>query len=295
MTGDPRLPSWLTKPLGDPDVVGRVKKTLTTYDLNTVCDEAKCPNRADCFGRGTATFLILGDRCTRDCRFCAVTHLEPDAPESSEPAAVADAAKELGLNYVVVTSVTRDDLPDGGAAHFADTVRALRRALPEAGVEVLVPDFRGDAAAIDTVLASRPDVFGHNIETVERLYADVRAGADYWGSLAVLARAREQGALVKSAIMLGVGETDEEIEESLVDLLNAGVEIVYIGQYLRPSPEHHDVDRYVTPPEFEEWERTCRSLGFAGVSSGPFVRSSYEADAAFARVRGRSWQQERDV
>jgi lipoic acid synthetase len=276
-------------------MVGRVRKTLTTHNLNTVCNEAKCPNRADCFGRGTATFLILGDRCTRDCRFCAVAHLDPVALDPSEPAAVANAAKALGLNYVVVTSVTRDDLPDGGAAHFAETVGALRRELPDAGIEVLVPDFRGDASAVDTVLAARPDVFGHNIETVERLYADVRAGADYWTSLGVLSRASGERELVKSAIMLGVGETDEEIRETLMDLRSAGVAIVYIGQYLRPTPEHHGVERYVTPLEFEKWERVCVSMGFAWVSSGPFVRSSYEADTAFARVRGRSWQQGRDA
>ncbi len=289
MSRDPRLPAWLTKPLGDPASISEVRAVLAAHRLNTVCDEAKCPNRAECFGRGTATFMILGDRCTRNCGFCSVASATPADPDPSEPDSVAAAAADLGLEFVVVTSVTRDDLPDGGASHFARTVGAIRSALPRAGVEVLVPDFGGDRRAVDTVLAAGPDVFGHNVETVARLYPVARAGADYRRSLDVLAHAAASGsARVKSAIMLGLGETNTEIETTLSDLAAAGVEIVYLGQYLRPSPSHLPVERFVPPEEFEAWGSRCEGMGFAWASAGPFVRSSYEADRAFARVGERS-------
>ena len=266
-----------------------MRAAIAGHRLNTVCDEAKCPNRVDCFSRGTATFMILGNRCTRDCRFCAVEHGRPLPVDREEPGRVAAAARSLGLGFVVVTSVTRDDLPDGGADLFADTIRAVRRELPEAGVEVLVPDFGGSAAAVDAVLAARPDVFAHNVETVPRLYPSVRSGADYERSLGVLARAAGEGraAAVKSALMLGLGEERAEVERTLRELRSAGVDIVYLGQYLRPSEQHRPVARFVPPDEFEELRRFCIDEGFHWVSAGPFVRSSYQAELAAAGVGAR--------
>ncbi len=289
MRESPRLPRWLTKPLSDPAKTRNVRRVLAAHRLNTVCESAMCPNRADCFARGTATFMILGDRCTRNCGFCAVDHGAPTGLDADEPRRVASAALDLGLEFVVVTSVTRDDLPDGGAGQFVDTVRALREAIPGAGVEVLVPDFGGSEDAIDAVLESSPDVFGHNVETVERLYPSVRAGADYRMSLRVLERAARSGrvANVKSAIMLGLGEGRDEIEATLGDIRGAGANIAYVGQYLRPSPSHATVVRYVRPTEFEELARYGRSLGFDWVSSGPFVRSSYHAESAVGASAGR--------
>jgi lipoic acid synthetase len=233
--------------------------------------------------------MILGKACTRDCGFCAVSHAEPTRPDPAEPDEVARAATTLGLDFVVVTSVTRDDLPDGGAGHFAETVRAIRRASPGAGVELLVPDFGGSIPAVDVVLESGPDVFGHNLETVERLYPEVRRGADYERSLGVLAHAAasDAGALVKTALMLGVGETREELERTLTDALDAGVQIVCLGQYLRPTVEHHPVARFVPPEEFEQLEEMCLSMGFGWVSAGPLVRSSYRASEAVSALRGR--------
>lgn len=281
MRSGARLPSWLTKPLSDPVETRLVRSTLSTHRLNTVCDEAKCPNRVDCFSRGTATFLILGDRCTRDCRFCAVSHDVPTALDEGEPEEVAAAATALGLDFVVVTSVTRDDLPDGGASHFARTVAALRAAMPGVGVEVLVPDFGGSGALVDVVLNAVPDVFGHNVETVPRLYEQVRAGADYGRSLGVLGHAASSDrVLVKSSVMLGMGETREELTAVFDDLLGAGVDIVTLGQYLRPSRDHHGVERFVHPDEFEELREECLRMGFRWVSAGPFVRSSYRAHEA---------------
>lgn len=284
----PRLPVWLTKPLSDPAKMRAVRRTLASNRLSTVCDEARCPNRVECFARRTATFMILGDRCTRDCRFCAVSHGLPDPPDSDEPRRIAAAARELGLGFVVLTSVTRDDLADGGGSHFAATVRALRSELPDSGIEVLVPDFRGNGAALDTVLESEPDVLGHNVETVSRLYSSVRCGADYERSLDVISRAAASShrAHVKSAIMLGLGEERREVESTLCDLRDAGAEFLCLGQYLRPSSAHAPVVRFVPPAEFEELREHALSLGFDWVSAGPFVRSSYRAETA-VEVAGR--------
>jgi lipoic acid synthetase len=285
------MPAWLTKPLSDPARVRRVRRTLERCHLTTVCDEARCPNRVDCFTRGTATFMVLGDSCTRDCRFCAVNHAAPRSVDPGEPARVAEAARTLGLEFVVVTSVTRDDLQDGGAGHFAATVHAVREALPEAGVEVLVPDFQGRRPSIETVLTSRPDVFGHNVETVRRLYGAARPEADYDRTLSVLEFASRNAhdgparTAVKSAMMLGLGETRSEVEETLLDLRNAGVEIVCLGQYLSPSDDHLPVARFVPPDEFAELEVVARSMGFAAVAAGPFVRSSYLAEEFAAQAR----------
>ncbi len=282
MTDAERLPSWLTRPLSDPSRVRGVRRALKVHRLNTVCDEARCPNRAECFADGTATFMILGSACTRDCRFCAVSHGEPELPDPEEPARVADAASDLRLDFVVVTSVTRDDLPDGGASQFAATVAELRAAVPTAGVELLVPDFGGSREALVEVLEARPDVIGHNVETVARLYGAVRRGAQYSRSLEVLERSAASAlvANVKSAIMLGLGETREEVETTLRDVRDAGANIVYLGQYLRPSPEHARVERFVPPEEFDEIGDHALSLGFDWVSSGPLVRSSYRAARA---------------
>lgn len=277
-----RLPPWLVKPLPDPVKTRKVREIVASYGLNTVCSAAKCPNQADCFSRGTATFMILGELCARDCGFCAVEHGTAGPPDTAEPHRVAAAARELHLAHVVVTSVTRDDLADGGARHFASTIAAIRKELPEARVEVLTPDFLGEADSLETVLNAEPDVFGHNIETVERLYPATRPRATYRRSLEVLRKAKAAGprTRIKSALMLGLGEARHEIDEALMDLRAAGVEIVCIGQYLRPSLSHLPVVRFVPPEEFDEIAESARSMGFDWVSSGPFVRSSYRAALA---------------
>jgi lipoic acid synthetase len=271
----PRIPQWLRKPAADRISRGAARRAVR--GLLTVCEEAACPNRGDCLGKAaTATFLILGPGCTRDCGFCAVGR-RTATPDPEEPERVAEAARELGLGYVVITSPTRDDLNDGGAGHFAETVKAVRRALPKAGIEVLVPDFGGNLKSVDTVLAAGVDVFAHNAETVRRLYPEVRAGADYDGSLGILRYASANGALCKSALILGMGETDGEVVSALNDLAGAGVSIIAIGQYMKPTPGHVDVARYLTPGDFTRFEKEALGAGFAAVASGPYVRSSYRA------------------
>jgi lipoyl synthase len=256
-----------------------VKHLLGQLGLHTVCEGAKCPNRTACWHDSAAAFLILGDACTRDCRFCAIPHdATPAPPDPGEPARLAEAAAAMGLRHVVVTSVTRDDLPDGGAGHFAAVIRALRDRLPAATVEVLVPDFQGDPAALALVLAAQPDIFNHNLETVARLQPAVRPQADYARSLAVLRQASAAGARTKSGLMLGMGETDDEIAAALRDLRAAGVALLTLGQYLAPSPAHHSVARYVSPAEFDRWRDAARALGFASVAAAPHVRSSYHAE-----------------
>ena len=278
-----RLPSWFRRPLPPGAEAGRVKRLLGRLDLHTVCEGAKCPNRAGCWHEGAAAFLILGDACTRACRFCAIPHAaQPAPPDPGEPARLAEAAAAMGLRHVVVTSVTRDDLPDGGAAHFAATIRAIRARLPGATVEVLVPDFQNAAAALDLVLAATPDIFNHNLETVERLQPSIRPQADYRRSLAVLAYAARAGARTKSGLMLGLGETDGEIAAALRDLRAAGVALLTLGQYLAPSPAHHPVARFAAPAEFDRWRADALALGFASVASAPHVRSSYHAEELMA-------------
>ena len=256
-----------------------VRRMLNKGQLHTVCQEAKCPNIWECFSRRTATFLILGNRCTRNCRFCAVEHGHPMPPDPEEPKRVAVAAKQLGLEYVVVTSVTRDDLPDGGAGLFAETILEIRRQIPHAKVEVLIPDFKGDDKALATVLKARPDVLNHNIETVSRLYDLARPGADYFRSLRLLKKVTTTFPDIptKSGIMLGLGETREEIEQTLRDIYATGCRIMTIGQYLQPSLDHLPVALYVMPEEFEYWKGRALDIGFVEVMSGPFVRSSYHA------------------
>ena len=274
-----RLPSWFRRPLPPGAEGGRVKQLLGRLDLHTVCEGAKCPNRAACWHDSAAAFLILGDACTRACRFCAIPHdAHPAPPDPGEPARLAEAAAAMGLRHVVVTSVTRDDLPDGGAAHFAAAIREIRAHLPGAAVEVLVPDFQGDLAAVDVVLEVRPDIFNHNLETVERLQPSVRPQADYRRSLSVLRHAAQAGARTKSGLMLGMGETDSEISSALRDLRAAGVELLTLGQYLAPSPAHVPVARFVPPDEFARWRDEALALGFACVAAAPQVRSSYHAE-----------------
>ena len=274
-----RMPAWMRRPLNSPGRSAEVSAMLDELDLNTVCHSAKCPNRGECYASGTATFMVLGTRCTRNCRFCAVDPARPLPPDAGEPQRLAEAAERMGLRHVVVTMVTRDDLADGGAGHVVATIEALRTRLPGIRVEVLVSDLGGDTAAIDAVALARPDVFNHNVETVPRLYSEVRPQADYERSLAVLARVGEvaPGVPTKSGLMVGLGESPEEVEAVLADLRAVGVDIVTIGQYLRPSVTHLPVTEFVTPEVFERYAATARSLGFAGVASAPFVRSSYHA------------------
>lgn len=251
--------------------------------LHTVCEEARCPNLGECFSRGTATFMLLGDRCTRRCRYCSVRTERPLPPDPGEPRRVAEAVARMGLRYVVLTSVNRDDLVDGGATHFAATVSEVRRAAPGAGVEILTPDFAGDPDALATALDASPEVFNHNIETVPRLFPRLRPRGDYQRSLRVLAAAaaRRPALQTKSGLMVGLGESDEEVERVLVDLRAAGVHIVTLGQYLRPSRRHEPVRRYVPPEGFARLEARARALGFPTVHAGVFVRSSYGAEDVY--------------
>jgi lipoic acid synthetase len=253
--------------------------TVRELGLHTVCQEARCPNIGECWGHRTATFMLLGDTCTRNCGFCAVTHGRPLAVDPAEPLRVASAVARLGLRHVVVTSVNRDDLADGGAAHFAATARAIKRLLPGCRVEVLVPDFQGNLASVAEVVASPIDVFNHNLETVPRLYRRARAGARYARSLAVLEAARRarEGLLIKTGLMLGLGETQEELASVFRDLRSIGCDILTLGQYLRPSGEHLPVERYVPPEEFTALGAGALALGFRHVEAGPLVRSSYHA------------------
>jgi lipoic acid synthetase len=269
----------MRRPLAAPGRSSEVSGVLDELGLNTVCRSAKCPNRGECYASGTATFMVLGTACTRNCRFCAVEPASPSVVDAGEPARVAEASERMGLRHVVVTMVSRDDLPDGGAAHIAATIEALRERVPSSTVEVLVSDFGGDEAAIDAVALARPDVFNHNVETVPRLYRTVRPQADYARSLRVLARAKDAapGLPTKSGLMVGLGETPEEVEAVMSDLRTAGVDIVTVGQYLRPSSAHLEVAEFVAPEVFERYAEAARCLGFAGVASSPFVRSSYHA------------------
>jgi len=253
---------------------------LREEKLTTVCEEARCPNLGECFSRGTATFMLLGDRCTRRCGYCSVGTARPLPPDPGEPRRVADAAARLGLRYVVLTAVARDDLRDGGAAHFAATVEAVRARLEHARIEVLTPDFKGDRSALEAVLAAAPDVFNHNVEMAPRLFPTLRPQGDYQRSLDLLAAARQRrpGQVTKSGLMVGLGENDEEVLAVLRDLRAAGVDIVTVGQYLRPTREHAPVARYVAPAGFREYEQLARDLGFPTVHSGVFVRSSFNAD-----------------
>ncbi len=279
-------PHWLRRKLPSGPQYEQVRALIRDGRLNTVCQAAACPNQFECFASHTATFLIMGDRCTRNCRFCNISE-GPQAPlDAGEPERVARAAAEMGLRYVVVTSVTRDDLPDGGAAHFAATITALREKIQGVKVEVLIPDLLGNADALATVITAGPDVLNHNVETVPRLYATVRPQADYQRSLTLLKRVAHYpaGIPAKSGLMLGLGETRAEVEATLADIHATGCRILTLGQYLQPTKDHLPVDRYVPPEEFDELGALARELGFAQVASGPFVRSSYHASEVYERL-----------
>lgn len=282
-------PSWLKVRAPGGERYAQLKETLRGLDLNTVCEEARCPNVGECWGAGTATVMVLGSTCTRGCRFCAVTTGNPrGAVDPREPYHVARAIAKLALDYVVLTMVDRDDLLDGGAEHVGKTVRALRDEVPGLLIETLVGDFGGRTRDIDTLVASAPDVFAHNLEVVRRITPHIRdPRCSYDRSLEVLAHAKQRAPerLVKSSIMVGIGERDEEVYEALQDLKRSSVDVVTLGQYLRPTPKHAPVARYVTPEQFAEYQRFAEALGFAFVASGPLVRSSYHAAEGFVQAR----------
>lgn len=275
-------PEWLKRTYREDPNLKYVRQMLSTLHLNTICDEAMCPNFVDCFSKKTATFMILGVNCTRNCRFCNVTNSEPQRIDGDEPNRVAQAVSKLGLKYVVITSVTRDDLPDGGAAHFAETIRAIHQLNPDTAVEVLIPDFQGNKEALQLVADAKPEVISHNIETVKALYDQVRPQAIYERSLEVLKSIKELAPNIRSktGIMLGLGEKPAQVYEVMDDLRAVGCEFLTIGQYLAPSSDHYPVQEYITPEQFDEYGKIAEEKGFAFVASAPFVRSSYNAAEA---------------
>ncbi len=279
-------PAWLKVRLPSHGEFFRVAEIVKAGRLHTICQSARCPNIGECWERRTATFLILGDVCTRRCGFCAVTKGTPLPPDPEEPARLAEAAASLGLAHAVITSVTRDDLPDGGAAHFAAVIAAIRAKSPGTRIEALIPDFGGDAAALETVLAARPDVLNHNLETTESLYPAIRRPREnYRRSIAVLAAAKARGALTKSGLMIGLGETEADVLQAFADLRRAGCDLLTVGQYLQPTAAHPPVVKYYAPEEFEALAAAARRAGFREVVSGPLVRSSYEAGRLYEVVR----------
>jgi len=282
-TSTPRLrkPEWLRIRIPQTPAVSNLKKILRENRLVTVCEEAACPNLPECFSHGTATFMIMGDKCTRRCSFCNVAHGRPDPLDKNEPINLANTVAQMGLSYVVITSVDRDDLKDGGASHFSACIKAVREKVPAIKIEVLVPDYRGRMnVALDETAKELPDVFNHNIETVPRLYKQARPGSDYLHSLQLLKTFKQRFPHIpsKSGLMLGLGETDEEILQTLKDLRAHDVEMLTLGQYLQPSEHHLPVMRYVSPEQFNAFAKEAENLGFSHVASGPFVRSSYHAD-----------------
>jgi lipoic acid synthetase len=282
-------PVWLRRKAPDLKAMEKMRDLLQRHGLNTVCQGALCPNQGDCFERGTATFLILGRTCTRNCTFCAIpTQERPPAPDPREPARIAQAASELNLKHVVITSVTRDDLEDGGARYFAETVQALKEKDPRTAVEVLIPDFQGSLSALKRVIGSDPDIINHNLETVPRLYPEVRPQADYRRSLELLRRVKEiaPNKVTKSGLMLGLGESREEVRRAMADLREVSCDLLTLGQYLRPSGRHHPVMEYLTPQEFEKHRRSGEAMGFKAVFSAPLVRSSFHAAEIFEKTKG---------
>ena len=276
----PRLPEWFRLQLPTASAYFATRNLIDDLNLNTVCESAKCPNHWECCSQGTATFMIAGDRCTRACGFCAVDTRRPMALEADEPERVAEATRRMKLRHVVITAVARDDLPDGGAAHFQQVIQRVREVNPGILIEVLTPDFMDDNAAIDTVLAARPEIFNHNLETIRRLTPEVRSVATYDRSLSVLCKVKERSpeTFTKSGIMLGLGETEEELQEALSDLRTAGCNLLTLGQYLQPTKKHLPVVEFIHPDKFAEHKQTAEAMGFTYVASGPLVRSSYHAD-----------------
>lgn len=273
-----RLPEYLKRPIIDTDKTRTVRKILKTKCLNTVCENARCPNKNECYTKNTATFLIMGNNCTRNCRYCNISCAKPEPLDLNEPKHVAEAVKDLGLKYSVITSVTRDDLPDGGAKHFADCIYEIRKISPEVKIEILTPDFKGNKNSLDTIIKSHPDVFNHNIEAVKEIFKTARPQGDYNSSLEVLKYIKDTSdILTKSGLMIGLGETFEQIEETLIDLKNVGCDIVTIGQYIQPSKEHLTVSKYYTPEEYEQLKALAEKIGIKHHQIGPLVRSSYRA------------------
>lgn len=273
-----RLPDYLKRPIIDTDTTRNVRRILKNRCLNTVCENARCPNKNECYTKNTATFLIMGNVCTRNCRYCNISSERPKPLDEKEPLHVAEAVRDLGLKYAVLTSVTRDDLPDGGAEHFAKCVEQIRALNPDTKIEILTPDFKGDTAALDKIIKVRPDVFNHNIETVKELFKIARPQGNYEISLKVLKYMKEIGNLTtKSGLMIGLGETPLQIEETLCDLKKAGVDILTIGQYIQPSKAHLPVAKYYTPEEYSALQKLAHKVGFKYFQIGPLVRSSYRA------------------
>ena len=273
-----RLPDYLKRPIIDTDKTRTVRKILKTKCLNTVCENARCPNKNECYTKNTATFLIMGNNCTRNCRYCNITCNRPEPLDLTEPRHVAEAVKDLGLKYAVITSVTRDDLPDGGAEHFANCIYEIRKISPDIKIEILTPDFRGNKNSLDTIIKAHPDVFNHNIETVRKVFKSARPQGNYDCSLEVLKYVKgNSDILTKSGLMIGLGETFEDIEKTLIDLKNAGCDILTIGQYIQPSKAHLEVSKYYTPDEYEKLKSLAEKIGIKHYQIGPLVRSSYRA------------------
>lgn len=276
-----RLPEYLKRPIIDTETTKTVRRILKTKCLNTVCEGARCPNKAECYSHNTATFLIMGSVCTRNCRYCNISPARPEPLDLDEPKHVAEAVKELGLKFAVITSVTRDDLPDGGAEHFKNCIDEIRKVC-DAKIEILTPDFKGMEKDLDTIISAHPDVFNHNIETVRSVFKTARPQGDYDCSLKVLKYIKENSDIVtKSGLMVGLNEEIDDIEKTLVDLKNAGVDIVTIGQYIQPSKQHLEVSKYYTLEEFEDLKELARKIGFKNFQIGPLVRSSYHAKNCF--------------
>jgi lipoic acid synthetase len=291
---DGRKPSWLKARAPGMGEYTNLKRLMRAKTLHTVCEEAHCPNMGECWGQGTATFMILGDICTRSCSYCAVTTGMPEGLDRNEPLRVAEAVRTMNLKHAVITSVNRDDLADGGAGVFAETIRAIRQFAPGCSVEVLTPDFKGDPTAVAAVVEARPEIFSHNLETVRRLYRFIRPGGRYERALEVLRHSKtiDPSVLTKSGIICGMGETRDELAVAMADLANVGIEILTLGQYLRPSPHHLPIDRYYTPDEFAELKRFGeQEIGFKHVEAGPLVRSSYHAREQVESLRGGAYVQ----
>lgn len=273
-----RLPDYLKRPIIDTDKTRTVRKILKTKCLNTVCENARCPNKNECYTKNTATFLIMGGNCTRNCRYCNISCAKPEPLDLEEPKHIAEAVKALGLKYAVITSVTRDDLPDGGAEHFANCIYEIRKICPDTKIEILTPDFKGDRNSLDLIIKANPDVFNHNIEAVRDIFKTVRPQGDYNCSLEVLKYVKENSdILTKSGLIIGLGETFEQIEQTLIDLKNVGCDIVTIGQYIQPSKQHLEVAKYYTPEEYDELKALAQKAGIKNYQIGPLVRSSYRA------------------
>ena len=273
-----RLPDYLKRPIIDTDKTRTVRKILKTKCLNTVCENARCPNKNECYTKNTATFLIMGGNCTRNCRYCNISCAKPEPLDLEEPKHIAEAVKALGLKYAVITSVTRDDLPDGGAEHFANCIYEIRKICPDTKIEILTPDFKGDRNSLDLIIKAHPDVFNHNIEAVRDIFKTVRPQGDYNCSLEILKYVKENSdILTKSGLIIGLGETFEQIEQTLIDLKNVGCDIVTIGQYIQPSKQHLEVAKYYTPEEYDGLKALAQKAGIKNYQIGPLVRSSYRA------------------